>query len=55
MMEIIVNIVFTKGYDIPITKELRRKNDVSLLPDMINVFLQLTALLVWSAFVLSAI
>lgn len=55
IMEIIVNIVFTKGYDIPMTKELRRKNSSSLLPDIINVFLQMTACLVLSAFVLSAI
>ena len=55
IMEIIVNIVFTKGYDIPMTKELRRKNSTSFLPDIINVFLQMTACLVLSAFVLSAI
>lgn len=55
IMEIIVNIVFTKGYDISMTKGLRRKNSTSLLPDIINVFLQLTALFVLSTFVLSAI
>lgn len=54
MMEIIVNIIFTKGYDLPITKQLRQ-NNASILPDIINLFLQITALLVLSAFVLAAI
>ena len=54
VIEIIVNLVFTLGYDIPYIKEIRKTRPPSFLVDGVSIFIQVLAVLVMSAFILQA-
>ncbi|HIX64170.1 MAG TPA: hypothetical protein H9852_07050 [Candidatus Mediterraneibacter colneyensis] len=55
IIEIIVNAVFTFGYEIPFAKEMRKTGTPNLLVDVVSVVLQAAALLVVSGFILPAV
>lgn len=54
-IEIIVNVAFTLGYDIPFINKMKKLKQPSFLIDIIAVILQIMALLVFSTFIITAI
>ena len=55
IIEVIINAVFTMGYDISFIREMRKTRQPSYLIDGISMVIQVIAVLVMSAFILQAI
>ena len=55
IIEVIINAVFTMGYDISFIREMRKARQPSYLIDGISMVIQVIAMLVMSAFILQAI
>ena len=55
VIEVIINAVFTMGYDISFIREMRKTRQPSYLIDGISMVIQVIAMLVMSAFILQAI
>ena len=55
VIEVIINAVFTMGYDISFIREMRKTRQPSYLIDGISMVIQVIAVLVMSAFILQAI
>ena len=55
IIEVIINAVFTMGYDISFIREMRKARQPSYLIDGISMVIQVIAVLVMSAFILQAI
>lgn len=55
VIEIIANLVFTLGYDIPYIKEVRKTRQPSLLVDGLRIVIQAFAVLMMSAFILQTV
>ena len=55
IVEIIINVLFTLGYDIPYIKEVRKTRQPSFLVDGLSIVIQLFAVLMMSAFILQTV
>lgn len=55
VIEIIANLVFTLGYDIPYIKEVRKTRQPSFLVDGLSIVIQSFAVLMMSAFILQTV
>ncbi|HIY31406.1 MAG TPA: hypothetical protein H9732_11100 [Candidatus Mediterraneibacter avicola] len=55
IVEIIINVLFTLGYDIPFIREMRKTGQPSYIIAGISMVIQVIAVLIMSAFILQGV